>query len=106
MINPSRTLSVSARLAAMAGVFLLAGCAAIQPPPVPAVPRVPFLGERPSFGEGGCNAYVVQAHAAWASAGVASDDPAVIAAAQAAANAAAAAAMAAYHDCVWRSNQP
>jgi hypothetical protein len=102
MISPSRTLLVSARLAAVAGVFLLAGCALIQPPPVP---RMPFLGERAGPGDAGCTTYVSQAHAALAAAGAAgaaADDPA----ATAAAHTAAATAMAAYHACLFRSGEP
>lgn len=102
MISPSRTLSASTRLAVAAGVILLAGCAAIQPPPVPSVPRVPRPGEATSRGDADCAAYLAQAHAALAAAGAAAGDHA----ATAAAHSEHATTMAAYHACLARSNEP
>jgi len=77
----------------------LAGCALIQPPPVP---RVPGLGLRGGAGDAACATFVSQAHAALAAAGAAAGDPA----ATAAAHAASAAAMAEYHACLARGGRP
>src|SRR5438132_104303 len=89
-----------AALAAGLMTLLLGGCALIQPPPVPQMPR---LGLRAGRGDATmCAGDIAQAHAALAAAGAAAGDPA----ATAAAHAAAATAMSAYHACLaqasWR----
>ena len=81
------------------GALLLAGCALIQPPPVPRVPSFALSG---GGGDAGCAAYVSQAHAALAAAGAAAGDPS----ATAAAHAASAVAMHEYHMCLARHSQP
>ena len=91
--------TASAHLAAGIGAFLLAGCALIQPPPVPRVPR---LGVRAGPGDAACAADVARAHAALGAAGAAAGDPATTAAA----HAAAAEAMAAYHACLAQPGRP
>jgi predicted small integral membrane protein len=94
MARHSSARSVSgAALAAGLVTLLLGGCALIQPPPVPRVPR---LGLGASRGDAMCVGDIGQAHAALAAAGAAAGDPA----ATAAAHAAAAAAMSAYHACL------
>ena len=80
------------------GTLLLAGCALMQPPPVPRVPRIALRGG----GDAACETYVSQAHAALAAAGAAAGDPA----ATAAAHAANAVAMHEYHTCLARRGQP
>jgi hypothetical protein len=80
------------------GTILLAGCALIQPPPVPRVPRIALRGG----GDAACVTYVSQAHAALAAAGAAAGDPS----ATAAAHAASAVAMHEYHTCLARRGQP
>jgi hypothetical protein len=77
------------------GMLFLNGCALLQPPPVPSVPRLGFWG---GFSAASCGAEVAQAHTALAAAGAAAGDPA----ATAAAHAAAATAMASYHACLAR----
>ena len=79
--------------------LLLGGCAVIQPPPVPQMPR---LGLRGSRGEAMCVSDIGRAHAALAAAGAAAGDPA----ATAAAHGAAAAAMSAYHVCLAQASRP
>ena len=79
--------------------LLLSGCALIQPPPVPTVPR---LGLRVGSGDAMCTSDIAQAHAAFAAAGAAAGDPA----ATAAAHSAAAGAMSAYHACLAQSGRP
>lgn len=86
-------------LATVAASLLLAGCALIQPPPVP---RVPHLGLRAGVDNPSCAADISRAHAALASAGAAAGDPA----ATAAAHARAAEAMSAYHVCLAQPRQP
>ncbi|AHG92917.1 hypothetical protein J421_5382 (plasmid) [Gemmatirosa kalamazoonensis] len=92
--SSSRDTAVAAALAAL----LLAGCALLQPPPVPSVPR---LGQR-AFGDAACGAEIGRAHSALAAVGAAGGDPA----ATAAAHAAHAAAMHEYHTCLARRGQP
>lgn len=76
--------------------LLLTGCALIQPPPVPRMPR---LGQSSGgVGDAACATFISQAHAALAAAGAAAGDPA----ATAAAHAASAAAMSQYHSCLAR----
>jgi hypothetical protein len=79
--------------------LLVSGCALIQPPPVPQVPR---LGLRAGIGGANCAADIARAHAALAAAGAAAGDPA----ATAAAHAEAAGAMAAYHACLAQPGRP
>jgi hypothetical protein len=79
--------------------LLLGGCALIQPPPVPRIPR---LGLRGSGADAMCAADIAQAHAALAAAGAAAGDPA----ATAAAHSAAAGAMHAYHVCLAQPRRP
>jgi predicted small integral membrane protein len=86
-------------LAASLATLLLGGCALIQPPPVPQMPR---LGLRSTRGDAMCVGDISQAHAALAAAGAAAGDPA----ATAAAHAAAASAMAAYHACLAQASRP
>jgi hypothetical protein len=99
MVDPRRMRSASAYLAAAVVACLLAGCALIQPPPVPRMSRLQFWG---GPGDATCAADIAQAHAAFAAAGAAAGDPA----ATAAAHSAAAAAMAAYHVCLARPGRP
>jgi hypothetical protein len=81
------------------GTLWLAGCALIQPPPVPGVPG---LGQRAGVGDATCTTALSRAHAALAAAGAAAGDPA----ATAAAHAAHAAAMHEYHTCLARAGGP
>jgi hypothetical protein len=94
MIIPGSGRSATrAALITAVGTLLLTGCALIQPPPVPQVPRLRLLG---GHGDAGCTAHIAQAHAAFATAGAAAGDPA----ATASAHASAASAMSAYHTCL------
>ena len=79
--------------------LLLGGCAHLQPPPVPRVPRL-GLGGGP--GSGACAAEIARAHVALASAATAAGDPA----ATASAHAAHATAMAAHHACLSQPGRP
>ena len=88
-----------AALVVVLATLLLAGCALIQPPPVPQVPR---LGQRSNPGEVACAPSLAEAHAALAAAGAAAGDPA----ATAAAHDATAVAMHAYHTCLARRSHP
>jgi hypothetical protein len=98
MARLSSTRSVPvAVLAASLATLLLGGCALIQPPPVPRMPR---FGLRGGTGDA-CTADIARAHAAFASAGAAAGDPV----ATAAAHATAAEAMSAYQVCLAQSNQ-
>ena len=81
------------------GTLWLAGCAVIQPPPVP---RVPSLGQGDAAGDAACITAISRAHAALAAAGAAAGDPA----ATADAHAASAAAMHEYHTCLARGGRP
>ena len=83
----------------VAGTLWLAGCAVIQPPPVP---RVPNLGQGDGTGDAACITAISRAHAAIAAAGAAGGDPA----ATADAHAASAAAMHEYHTCLARGGRP
>ena len=85
-------------LAVVVGTLLLGGCALIQPPPVPSVPRL-WYGVN---GDASCGASIGRAHAALAAAGAAAGDPG----ATAAAHAAHAAAMSEYHMCLARGPRP
>lgn len=87
-----------AALAAALGTLLLAGCALIQPPPVPTVPR---LGQG-GLGDAACGTSISRAHAALADAGAAGGDGAAIATA----HAAHAAAMSEYHTCLAGRSRP
>jgi hypothetical protein len=100
MVAPIR-LGPAARLAlvTMCGTVVAAGCALIQPPPVPPVPR---LGMRAGAGTPSCAAGIARAHAALAAAGAAAGDPA----ATAAAHATAAEAMSMYHACLAQPSRP
>jgi hypothetical protein len=82
-------------LAASLATLLLGGCALIQPPPVPR------WGLRAGTADATCTADIARAHAAFAAAGAAADDPVAIASA----HATAAEAMSAYHVCLAQSNQ-
>jgi hypothetical protein len=77
----------------------LGGCALLQPPPVPQLPR---LGVRGGGGAPMCAADISRAHAALAGAGAAAGDPAAVAAA----HSAAAEAMSAYHACLAQPTRP
>lgn len=99
MVKTDRARLAPELLIAMIAASFLAGCALIQPPPVPRVPQLSFW-QRP--GDASCGADIAQAHSALAAAGAAAGDPA----ATAAAHAAAASAMATYHACLARTNQP
>jgi hypothetical protein len=88
-----------AALGVTLGSLLLAGCALIQPPPVP---QVPHFGLRAGAPDASCTADVARAHGALAEAGAAAGDPA----ATAAAHARAAEAMAAYQVCLSQPRQP
>jgi hypothetical protein len=100
MARRSSARSVSgAALATGLVTLLLGGCAAIQPPPVPQMPRLGLRGFR---GDAMCVGDIAQAHAALAAAGPAAGDPA----ATAAAHSAAAAAMSAYHACLAQASLP
>jgi hypothetical protein len=76
----------------------LAGCAHLQPPPVPSVPRVALGGPVAAA----CAPDIAQAHVALAAAGAAAGDPA----ATASAHAAYATAIATYHACLARPSRP
>src|SRR5438045_3438494 len=93
MSRGSWTPSVLSALAAGLMTLLLGGCALIQPPPIPRMPRL-VLRSGPA--DATCAAEISQAHVALAAAGAAAGDPA----ATAAAHAAAAGAMHAYHVCL------
>jgi hypothetical protein len=82
-----------AALATAVGTLFLTGCALIQPPPVPQMPRLRFWGTAPGAN---CTADIGRAHGALAAAGAAAGDPAAIASA----HAAAAVAMSEYHACL------
>ena len=94
-LPPRRSPRCLALTASLATLFL-AGCALIQPPPVPSVPRVGQGG----LGGAACEPSISQAHVALA--GAAGGDPA----ATAAAHAAHAAAMSEYHNCLARRTRP
>lgn len=89
-----RSTSRAALVAALA--FTLGGCAMLQPPPVPTVPRFGFSA---APGDASCASEISRAHGELASIGTAAGDPA----ATAAAHAAASSAMASYHACLARS---
>ena len=89
VVRPSVRLS----LLACVGALLLSGCAMLQPPPIPSMPR---FGLRQGSGDATCASDISRAHAALAAAGAAGGDPA----ATAAAHASAAASMHAYHTCL------
>ena len=94
MVTPHpQSLARRAALATGLGALLLAGCALVQPPPVPQ------LGAR-DHGDAACGAAISRAHAALA--GAAGGDPA----ATAAAHAAHAASMHEYHSCLARRGRP
>lgn len=87
-------------MAAVAATALLAGCAMIQPPPVPRVPR---LGaSRGGAGDAACAADIARAHVALAAVGAAAGDPV----GTALAHGAVAEAMQSYHVCLARRGQP
>lgn len=92
--RPSRGTSIAVALATL----LLTGCALIQPPPVPSVPRLGQLG----VGGAACGTSISRAHAALAGVGAAAGDPA----ATAAAHAMHAAAMSEYHGCLAQHSLP
>ena len=92
--RPTRSVPGTVR-AVMLPTLLLAGCAIIQPPPVPGVPR---SGQYDGVGDAACASAIAQAHGALAAAGAAAGDPS----ATAAAHAADAAAMHEYHTCLAR----
>ena len=98
MVKTNRSWWASELLIAMTVASFLAGCALIQPPPVPRVPQLSFWQRS---GDAACGADIAQAHSALAAAGAAAGDPA----ATAAAHAAAASAMATYHACLARTSQ-
>jgi hypothetical protein len=99
MARRSSTQSIPVTvLASSLATLLLSGCALIQPPPVPRMPR---FGLRGGTGDATCTADIARAHAAFAAAGAAADDPVAIASA----HATAAEAMSAYHVCLAQSNQ-
>lgn len=99
MTRRSSTRSIPcAGLAASVATLLLSGCALIQPPPVPRMPR---FGLRGGAGDATCTADIARAHAAFAAAGAAAGDPV----ATAAAHATAAEAMSAYHVCLSQSRR-
>jgi len=99
MAKTNRARRATELLITMLVASFLAGCALIQPPPVPRVPQLRFWQ---GSGDASCGADIAQAHSALAAAGAAAGDPA----ATAAAHAAAASAMATYHACLARTNQP
>ena len=81
------------------GTLLLAGCALLQPPPVP---RAPSLWQLGGAGDAACMTALGRAHGALAAAGAAAGDPS----ATAAAHAANAVAMHEYHTCLARRSRP
>ena len=98
MVKTNRSWLAPELLIATTVASFLAGCALIQPPPVPRVPQLSFWQRS---GDAACGADIAQAHSALAAAGAAAGDPA----ATAAAHAAAASAMATYHACLARTSQ-
>lgn len=96
----ARSLHAGTVLSSAIGAFFLTGCAALQPPPIPSVPRF-GLGQV-GAGDATCSASLGRAHSALADAGAAAGDPA----ATAAAHAAHASAMAEYHSCLARRAGP
>jgi hypothetical protein len=96
--NSTRSV-LGAVLATGLVTLLLGGCALIQPPPVPRMPRLALWG---GHAQATCAADIAQSHAALAAVGVAAGDPA----ATAAAHSAAAAAMNAYHACLAQPGRP
>ena len=99
MVRHCSTRSVSGAMLATLLMLLLGGCALLQPPPVPGLPRFGLRGYHP---DASCAADIARAHAALAAAGAAAGDPAAIAAA----HAAAAAATSEYHACLAQSGRP
>jgi hypothetical protein len=100
MARRSSTRSIlGAALVAGLATLLLGGCAYIQPPPVPRMPRLGVWG---GSEDATCAAEIGRAHAALAAAGAAAGDPS----ATAAAHAASAVAMGEYHACLARRSQP
>lgn len=96
---PGRRLvpsTLRAALAAALATTLLGGCAVLQPPPVPTMPR---FGFRAGPADASCASDLSRAHGALAAAGAAAGDPATTAAA----HAASASAMASYHSCLARA---
>jgi len=96
--SPIRSAAGAAPVAALA-ILLVAGCALIQPPPIPPVPR---LGQHDGAQDVACVTALGQAHGALAAAGAAAGDPSAIAAA----HAAHAVAMHEYHTCLARRGRP
>jgi hypothetical protein len=88
--------SRGAVVATTIGTALLAGCALVQPPPVPR------LGQHGGAGDPGCVAALGRAQGALAAAGAAAGDPS----GTAAAHAAHAGAMHEYHMCLARRGRP
>lgn len=96
--HPTRS-AAGARPLLLLGTLLLAGCALIQPPPIPRMPR---LGQHGGPGDAACVTALARAHGALAAAGAAAGDPQQIAAA----HAAHAVAMSEYHTCLARPGNP